>query len=70
MSKKEITPQQKAEKVLEHIRLMTHLKLSVLEAQCSIPQGHLSKQLSGKDFMRSWHYDKLYAYLVKTSFKG
>jgi hypothetical protein len=34
MAKKEITPQQKAEKVLDHIRLMTHFKLSVLEAQC------------------------------------
>lgn len=56
--------------IIEHIRLMKYYKLSVLEEQCGIPHGHLSKQLNGKDFMKERHINKLYNYLLETSFKG
>lgn len=68
MAKK--TTEQKAKLVMEHIRMFTHFKLSVLEAQCSIPSNYLCKQLKGTEIMKDKHYEALYDYLVKTAFKG
>jgi len=68
MAKK--TTEQKATLAMEHIRMFTHFKLSVLEAQCGIPSNYLCKQLKGTEIMKDKHYEELYDYLKKTAFAG
>lgn len=69
-NKAEKSTAQKAKIALNHIRMTTYFKLCVLEKQCSIPEGHLGKQLRGIDIMQPKHYESLYSHLLKTRFEG